>query len=414
MALAQSSGVTFRATSNEVEATQVQGELTQLTEAISGNAAFQRAFAKKERQERVSPLRKRVSPLRKMPHTIPKIIQTSHADKPVREARYGLVSACLDAYNKHHNLVLRPDDVWQAILTQFSFYVNANAEALRDSFVDFQGKKTLVITMGGTLFSADFGNFANRMVDEQIATNLKDDDVTEWLLPKFTTTTSDDRVAASVTIMSTLQAYFEYVCRLRCGIPEVTLEGTPDDWRSLRMKIDRLPRYEVGGKPRVMAQWHALLAQVLDNFVLSSEGKHDLAFWDRICHRMGGGSGPSYLSGWVTVFACFKANGEWQGNLDLMGRGGEKPQWPRIDTNYIPVGTVSVPVLVDDNGVQYDTQMLAGQVAYDVGGDRGDTVRPRNDWCIAYEAEPKSEPRKYVAGEIRPAEGEGEECADRS
>jgi hypothetical protein len=97
-------------------------------------------------------------------------------------------------------------------LTQFSFYVNANAEALRDCFVDFQGKKTLVVDMPpGTLFSTNFAAFANRMVDEQIATNLKNPDVTSWLLPKFSTTKSEDRVAASVTIMSTLQAYFSDV-----------------------------------------------------------------------------------------------------------------------------------------------------------------------------------------------------------
>eukprot|EP00971_Amphidinium_carterae_P027835 548725-Amphidinium_carterae.1 len=49
-------------------------------------------------------------------------------------ACWGLVSTIVDAYNNHHELVLRPDDLWQAIVTQFSFYVNANGEALRDRF----------------------------------------------------------------------------------------------------------------------------------------------------------------------------------------------------------------------------------------------------------------------------------------
>merc|ERR1719421_1463574 len=79
-----------------------------------------------------------------------------------------------------------------------------------------------------------------------------------------------------------------------------------------------------------------------------------------------------------------------------------EPEWPVIDTNYLPVGAVSVPVLVDDNGVQYDTQMVAGQVCY---GAEGDTVRPRNDWCIAYEGAPRAEPRYYKQGEVRPSEG---------
>merc|ERR1719265_2235508 len=112
--------------------------------------------------------------------------------------------------------------------------------------------------MGGTLFTADFGTFANRMVDEQIATNIKDPSVAQWLIPAFTTTTQDDRITASVTVMSTLQAYFEYVCCLCCGIPNVTLLGTTADWRALRAKIDRLPQYDLEGKQ--MTAWHKMLA----------------------------------------------------------------------------------------------------------------------------------------------------------
>lgn len=422
--------VTFPATSNKVQATKVEGSQVPLNSAIMLNAAFSRAFEPQGdvsftplfRKPQGSDPTGRAGAVKSDDKPSAHIVQSSAATAPVMATRYGLVSAAMDAYNKHHNLILRPDDVWQAILTQFSFYVNANAEGLRDSFVDFNGKKTLVIEMAGTLFSANFAVFANRMVDEQIATNLKSPDVTTWLLPKFSTTTSADRVAASVTIMSTLQAYFEYVCCLCCGIPNVTLEGTPEDWEALRNKIDRLPSYDLAGKKQVMSKWHKLLCPVLDQFVASAKGNPDLAFWDRICCHEGGGSGPSYLSGWITVFACFTAKGNWQGDVHQGLRGGthsprssglgserEKSgttnSWPRIDTSYLPVGAVSVPVLVDDNGTQYDTQMLAGQFAYDIVGDGQDTVRARNDWCIAYEGQPKVEPRAYEAGEIRPISG---------
>jgi len=33
----------------------------------------------------------------------------------------GFVNALAAAYNQHHDLVIRPDDVWIAILSQFSF-----------------------------------------------------------------------------------------------------------------------------------------------------------------------------------------------------------------------------------------------------------------------------------------------------
>jgi len=65
------------------------------------------------------------------------------------------------AYNSHHELILRPDDFWQAIVTQFSFYVNANAEALRDKIVDHEGKKELVVVVEGNFNTIDYAEFAS-------------------------------------------------------------------------------------------------------------------------------------------------------------------------------------------------------------------------------------------------------------
>mmetsp|Transcript_62995 Transcript_62995/g.117148 ORF Transcript_62995/g.117148 Transcript_62995/m.117148 type:complete len:395 (-) Transcript_62995:145-1329(-) len=319
----------------------------------------------------------------------PQMLQSSAAQQGAATvgARWGLCSTIVDAYNQHHELVLKPDDVWQAIMTQFSFYVNANGEALRDRFVDFQGKKTLVVDMGGgSIHTCDYAEFAQRMVDENIVKNIKDPCVVEWLLPAFSTTTVHDRVVAAVSIMATLQSYFEYVCCLKCGIPQVTLLGTVQDWQTLRRKVDKLLDYDL--QDERMSAWHKLLVPVLDNFVSSVMGQVDLEFWDVVCSHHGGGSGPSYLSGWVTVFAAFNKDGKWQGSV----REGYK--WPMIDTNHLPAGTFAVPVLVDDNGTQYDTQMIAGQLASEICCE-GKGLCPRSDWCIAYTGSPRTDPVAY-------------------
>ena len=388
--------VTFVATSNKVSSTESKVSLGKdVCIVIARSGAFETAFKLQDQGEAFSTA---FEPQTQGCTTAPTFIQSSASNAQLGEARHGLVSSILEAYNHHHNLILRPDDVWQAILTQFSFYVNARSEDLRDYFVDFQEKKTLVVEMPpGTLFSTDFGNFANRMVEEQIAKNVKDPDTVDWLLPKFSTTTMGDRIAASVTMMSTLQAYFNFVCMMCCGIPEVTLEGTPADWRLLRRKIDRLPLFDVKGKDPVMEKWLSLLVPVLDHFVSSADGSPDLSFWDTVCSRIGGGSGPSYLSGWVTVFACFKCNGSWQGDIisdTPYGQcGSQLAKWPVVETSDIPAGAVSVSVVIDDNGTQYDTHMLAGQFAFEIVASRHDankfdTIRPRTDWCIAYQGEP--------------------------
>jgi len=301
-------------------------------------------------------------------------------EKLVHASSKGLVDVATRAYNQHHDLVWRPDDIWQAILTQFSLYVMENAEALRDKFVDFKGKKELTIETIGTLYTVDFGNLAKRMVDEQIVKNIKDPTIAEWILPKFTTTTENDRIVASVTMMATLKNYFHYSMCLMCGLPSVTLLGSVDDWKLLRQRVDRLLEFD--NQNGDMKKWHKLLAGVLDEFVKTSSGVANNIFWQKICDFSSGSGIPS-MSGWISVFAVFSKDGKWQGDKRVLK--GIKSDWPVIEIELVPSGAISVPVHIDDNGTEYDGCMMAGQFAFDGEGTK---VQPRSDWCIAVKSLP--------------------------
>ncbi|KAF5490841.1 Vegetative incompatibility protein HET-E-1 [Colletotrichum fructicola] len=47
--------------------------------------------------------------------------------------------------SNHHHLHIRPEDIWFAILTQLSFYINASSESLRSLMVEHEGRKKLEI-----------------------------------------------------------------------------------------------------------------------------------------------------------------------------------------------------------------------------------------------------------------------------
>ncbi len=63
--------------------------------------------------------------------------QSAHA--ALYASTNGFVQGAIKAYNQHHHFIIRPEDVWFAILTQFSCYVNAYSEELRDKFVAYEG-----------------------------------------------------------------------------------------------------------------------------------------------------------------------------------------------------------------------------------------------------------------------------------
>ena len=56
-------------------------------------------------------------------------------------------------------------------------------------------------------------------------------------LPAFSTTDPICAAAYTGTLMRALQTFFDYTVRTRCGIPEVTLLGTVEDWVDLRTRF---------------------------------------------------------------------------------------------------------------------------------------------------------------------------------
>ncbi|KAI8966198.1 hypothetical protein F5Y11DRAFT_186496 [Daldinia sp. FL1419] len=264
----------------------------------------------------------------------------------------GFVHACLDAYNEHHCLVIRPEDVWFAILTQFSAYVNGHTEELRKRFCAHEGQQELHIDV--SLEDVDHGKLAY-MMTKVMGERLRDDSLQQWILPSFTTTTKVDQAVASIIFMGSMQKYFTYSWGTRCGIPSATLLGEESDWIKIRERIERMET--LGSEP---SRWLRLLRPILDGFIASfkdPEGDITRMFWQSICNEhVPNGSGTTTYSGWITSF-CF-----W----DESGRclHGLKPgQEVRLTRSQMPSGFSKVPVTLLNDGIEIPTEMVAGSMA---------------------------------------------------
>ncbi|KAF4956354.1 hypothetical protein FGADI_3931 [Fusarium gaditjirri] len=291
------------------------------------------------------------------------IIQSSFSfdgsleENHVSASRNGLVWSSFYAYSTHHHLTIRPEDVWFAIVTQLSAYINANSEKMRDYFVSHDGQKQLEVIDYATLHTADYGKLSQAMALE-IAKNIKDPALREWVVPSFSTTTENDRIVGSVLLMGALQKYFSYRMCLECGIPSVTLLGEVTDYEDILKRLDKLD--EMGEEPTGFAKF---LRPVLRNMILSFTQPSDPAihtFWNQIVdiHRMSGGD---RISGWITAF-CYWDN---EGIVHSPNRADctfDGLMYTYVDTDSIPCGYVTVPVEVDDSGTKYNCKMLAGSV----------------------------------------------------
>jgi hypothetical protein len=153
-----------------------------------------------------------------------------------------LVQMAHDAFYEHRPISLSPDVVWFTIAQGFATHVNLNAEALRSRFVRHEGKLKLRITHPG-IFLGQPSPWpeAFAMFSTQIAEHVGK--LRELVVADFSTTGPLERAATEVLLMDAFQAYFEYEMLAGCGIPQITLLGTPEDWRSVRRRTQMLSEY---------------------------------------------------------------------------------------------------------------------------------------------------------------------------
>ncbi|KAF1951011.1 hypothetical protein CC80DRAFT_481646 [Byssothecium circinans] len=333
------------------------------------------------------------------------IIQTSLPDSKLQNMRmspqdYGLVRAAFDAYSHHQNLVLRPEDIWFAILIQFSYYVNGHAEEMRHLFVAHEGKKGLILRDPEESDKGEMCRNMTKLIDE----NIIDKELRKWILPAFTTTTLDDEAAAAIIMMGTLKRYFMYIYdESCCGIPSVTLLGEKADWEEIGRRVAKLSKY--GKEP---AEFGTLLRPVVREMIASFDApaNDEVAadFWGRIVdHRCA--SGMDRLTGWITVFCFWDEDGKrlakhndrqyWQ----LMSSTEGKELSPRLkdvvclrlDVQEIPCGFVTTPVIyITPEFDRIEAKVLAGFAGYEVISFPDhtanqlplDTLRPVTGWWM--------------------------------
>lgn len=288
------------------------------------------------------------------------------------------VNAAFQAYNTHHHLVMRPDDVWLAIATSFAGYVDSHSEEMRSLFVEHADKKKLCVEV----LSEDWYGITKMFED------LLPENVRNWIMPNFSTTSDKDRLVGGAVLMGTMKHYFSYEVHIMCGLPTVTLEGTLEDWEDIYRRVEALDKWSIPSKdnPRgqpLIAEWREALLPVIQKFIDAFKGTVDKEFWNQICNHVSGGSGPSYISGWINVFVYFR-DGEKAARENGPVKDGTSYPYGFIATDSVPTGCVEVPIKVNDNGRKFSAILYAGSmvVSYENATNK---IYPSYDFAVIEE-----------------------------
>lgn len=211
-----------------------------------------------------------------------------------------LLGAAHLAFSQHRPLAVSPDMIWQAIIQGLAQHVNNEPERLRSRLVDHSGKLEIRVEVAGlhpgspenawNLVIHDFAQAIRKHLGHRC----------EELVSDFSTTGEVERTACEVALLDTFQPYFEYRLVGICGIPEVTLEGTTDDWRRLHKKVERLEPFDLDW-------WLPSIRNITDHFVRASQGDIDLDHWRDIYKRHDAYGGDN-INGWLIKLVPYLKN----------------------------------------------------------------------------------------------------------
>jgi hypothetical protein len=292
----------------------------------------------------------------------------------------GLLRAVNMAYDDHRPLALSPDMIWLAIAQGVAAHINADAEALRSRFVRHEGKAKLTVIrdeflMGfaGNDWEGVFTEFSGQIRDHIGA------DAHGLIVQEFSTTGIVERAAVEITLMTALQAYFDYTLVTRCGIPAITLEGTPEDWSLLHAAALQLEKFD-------LEWWIQGLAPVLEQFAQASCGQVDREFWSNF-YKVDHASGGPYIDGHIINLFPYTLDNQnrLQRNRYVGGDLHErKGKWGEGIASYeVTDGLSRCPFMWEYREVKRPMELLAGFVGF-TQDHASFALRPEIGWAVRH------------------------------
>jgi hypothetical protein len=283
------------------------------------------------------------------------------------------------AYAEHYPLVLSPDDVWLAITQGFAAHVNAHSEELRHLFVAHEGQAVIEVHRDMFIKGRPDNDWPGVFSEfsEKIGQHIGEDK-RSLLVSNFSLTGPVERAVSEIVLMDSMKNYFDYVVYTLCGIPEVTLLGSLDDWQNIQERVNALAEYKC-------VDWIAKLETALGHFTQAFAGNANPKFWGNFYKHHHGSGGPC-ATGNINVFFPYLKDpktGEFtvpnKQMGDLNGWGNE--------LNDFPAGLSKVPFTWIYYSREFPMDFLGGFIAASQDPTTLE-VRPAMGWGVTDRIDP--------------------------
>ncbi|MCC5654481.1 DUF4419 domain-containing protein [Nostoc sp. XA013] len=302
---------------------------------------------------------------------------------------HSLALAVHTAFSEHRPLLLTPDIIWITLSQGFAQHINNHAETLRSRLVNYQGKQQLIVE---TRQIPSHPQHWSQAVQEW-ALHIRDyvgAELYQLLECNFSTTTPITHTASHVVMMNAFQKYFDYVMYCVCGIPEITLLGTVEDWQTISDRVQVIAEYDLDW-------WTARLMPICREFVETASGRPSLLFW-RCIYKPEPVYGVELITGWLADLFPYITHSVTKApsvknpvleidrcelpNASLSEQLFFKQIAHGISPECLPLGLSQTPFqLITPDGQEHSLELLAGFIG--VHQDSLEqTLQPEIGWAV--------------------------------
>jgi len=206
----------------------------------------------------------------------------------------GFMQTVQYAYAQHRPLVLSPDHVWLLICQGVSIHINEHFKTLDKQVFKTERPKIITVRYDSLITGeALYWDSVVTALADSVQQYIKPE-IYELMMPAFSTTGPNERIAYTTTLLEATQKAFAYAAVSGCGIPNITLTGSVQDWEKIYKNVDIFNRYG-------LRHWTANLKPILKQFLQARQGKVDIRFWNNL-YKESSYYGVFNISGWVLKF----------------------------------------------------------------------------------------------------------------
>lgn len=198
------------------------------------------------------------------------------------------------AYNSHKPIILKPDDLWLLICQGFAEHIKFNSNNFLKKLIKSGKKSKIKINRidfqkgKENSWEKVFQEFTTE-IDKKSIGNLKSNIVLE-----FSTTTPKEKIAFEIAFMDSMSTFIDYEVYSICGIPEIEIKGTIEDYAKIITNLTELKKHDLDW-------WVDKIIPLISEIIKALKGEINKEFWQSI-FRVEEECGGNLITGWITKF----------------------------------------------------------------------------------------------------------------